>query len=134
MFSPEDWKVLETTKTFFQKVLHGHKRVHDFSVESDLIYNLEMEDGNRYRVVLVYEYTLGLAAVLKLVSEIPNLDFIVTGANWNAYTQEAKEYGEANDLGIFILNEFIAALYSRQPKSYVKKDADGKPVYHFRSA
>ncbi len=40
----------------------------------------------RLKVLLVDEYTLGLAAIHRALSAFPEMDFIVTGGIWNGYT------------------------------------------------
>ena len=85
-------------------------------------------------VLLVNEYTLGLAAVLRVLQEFSNAEYIVTCGNWNAYTREAKEYGIQHNIGIFVIDEFLGALHYAKPKKYVQKDEDGKPQYRYRAA
>ena len=91
-------------------------------------------DGRVLKMVLVNEYTLGVAAVHKVLSQFPGAEYVVTCANWNAYTREAKDYGCQNDIGIFMIGEFFRALHWTDPKKYVQKDRDGNPVYHYRAA
>ena len=85
-------------------------------------------------VLLVDEYTLGLAAVHRAIAEFPGAEHIVTSGVWNGYTQAAKDYGMENAIGIFVVDEFLGALNRPDPIKYVKKDADGKPIYRYRTA
>ena len=85
-------------------------------------------------MLLVDEYCLGLAAIHRARSEFPEADYIVTCANWNGYTREAKDYGRENDLGIFNIGEFFGALNWTNPKTYYQKDRDGNPIYAYKVA
>lgn len=78
------------------------------------------------------EYTLGLAAVMRALSEFPGLDCIVTGGEWNAYTREAKEYGLDQGIGIYVISDFLGALNLQRFHTYVKKDEKGKPINRYR--
>ena len=77
---------------------------------------------------------LGEAAVHQALSQFPGIEYVVTGANWNAYTCEAKDFGRKNDIGIFVISEFFGSLHWTKSKKYVQKDNDGNPVYHYRAA
>ena len=85
-------------------------------------------------MLLVDEYCLGLAAIHRARNEFPEADYIVTCANWNGYTREAKEYGDENNLGIFNIGEFFGALNWTNPKTYYQKDRDGNRIYAYKVA
>ena len=78
-------------------------------------------------VLLVSEYTIGLAALMRAMEEFPDVDHVVTSGIWFGYTQEAKEYGLEHNVGVFIVNEFLGALNWSNPINYEKREADGEP-------
>lgn len=129
-----NWNVPYSVITFFEKALRGHNMVLKFTRTDDILFHLTLQTGQTMDVLLVNEYTLGLAAVLRARDEFPTAEHIVTGANWNAYTMEAKEYGWDNELGVFNLREFLGALNWTEPIKYHRKDDDGNPVYADRVA
>lgn len=129
-----DWGVSYSTIRFVEQALEGHTKVSSFERSQDIVFEIELTSGAQITMLLVNEYTLGMAAIYKAIHEFPGVDYIVTCADWNAYTREAKDYGVQNDIGIFVLGEFFGALNWSNPKKYVKKDANGKPVYNYRSA
>ena len=63
----------------------------------------------RLKVLLVDEYTLGLAAIHRALSEFPEMDFIVTGGNWNGCTKEPKDFGQQHSLVFFNIEEVLGA-------------------------
>ena len=129
-----DWNVSYSTISFVEKALESHAKVARFDRSQDIVFEVTRLDGRVLKMVLVNEYTLGLAAVHRLLSQFPTVEYVVTGANWNAYTREAKDYGRQNDIGIFVIGEFFGALYWDEPKRYVQKDRDGNPLYYYRAA
>ena len=129
-----DWNVSYSTISFVERALQSHSKVAHFARSQDIVFEITRIDGRVLKMVLVNEYTLGIAAVHKALSQFPGVEYVVTGANWNAYTREAKDYGRQNDIGIFVINEFFGALHWTEPKTYVQKDRDGKPVYNYRAA
>jgi hypothetical protein len=129
-----DWGVSYSAISFLERALSNHAKVRSFQRSKDIVFDVELKSGSSLRAVLVNEYSLGLAAIHRAQQEFPRVEYIVTCANWNGYTREAKEYGARNDLGIFVVGEFLGALHWTHPKKYVQKDKDGNPIYHYKSA
>jgi hypothetical protein len=128
------WNVSYSTISFVERALLGHAKVASFKRSDDIVFDIQLKDGKHLKMLLLNEYTLGLAAIHRALAEFPGIEYIVTGANWNGYTKEAKQYGKENDLGLFVLGEFFGSLYWSNPKQYYQKDADGNPIYHYKSA
>ena len=134
MSTYNDWNVSYSTISFMERALQSHSKVAHFERSKDIVFEITDIDGRVLKMVLVNEYALGVAAVHRILSEFPGTEYVVTGGNWNAYTREAKDFGRQNDIGIFVIGEFLGALHWTDPKKYVQKDKDGKPVYHHRAA
>ena len=129
-----DWNVSYSSISFVERALRSHSKVAHFERSQDIVFEITHINGRELKMVLVDEYTLGVAAVHRALSQFPGTEYVVTCANWNAYTREAKDFGRENDIGIFVIGEFFGALHWREPKEYVRKDKDGNPVYHYRAA
>lgn len=129
-----NWGVSYGSITFFEKALSGHPMVKSFERKEDIRFSIILNNSTEIDVLLVDEYCLGLAAIYRALDEFNGIGYIVTCGNWNGYTREAKDFGKDNNLGVFNLGEFIGALYSKNPKKYVKKDSDGNPVYAYKVA
>ena len=129
-----DWNVSYSTISFVERALRSHSKVVQFKRSKDIVFKITHIDGRVMKMVLVNEYTLGVAAVHLVLSQFPGTEYVVTCANWNAYTREAKEYGRQNGIGVFVIGEFFGALHWTDPKEYVQKDKDGNPIYHYRAA
>jgi hypothetical protein len=135
MTDKNDWEVAYSTILFFERLLEGHKKVASFRREEDILFKITRTEGlSSVAALLVDEYSLGVAAVLRACREFPELECIVTCANWNGYTPDAKAYGEKNGIGIFVVGEFVGALWWKNPIEYVQKDERGSPIYHFKVA
>jgi hypothetical protein len=132
--SRNNWNVSYSSIRFFENVLEGHAQVRSFRRRDDIVFEIELENGEDIKALLVDEYILGLAAILRAKAEFPDVEYIVTCGDWNGYTPQAKEYGQNNSLGIFVLGEFLGALNWTEPKKYYKKDSDGNPIYHYKSS
>ena len=134
MSTYNNWNVSYSTISFVERALQSHSKVAYFKRLQDIVFEITHIDGRILKMVLVDEYTLGEAAVHQVLSQFPGIEYVVTGAMWNAYTREAKGFGRKNDIGIFRIDEFLGALHWTNSKKYVQKDKNGNPVYHYRAA
>lgn len=134
MHQKNEWGVSYSSISFVERALNTHTKVASFERSQDIFFRIKLTDDRTINMVLVDEYTLGLAAVHRVLDEFPGAEYVVTTANWNAYTREAKQFGNEHEIGIFIIGEFIGALNMKEPKKYVQKDDDGNPIYHYRAA
>jgi hypothetical protein len=128
------WGVSYAIISFFEGALAGHDKVQGVTRDQDIVFTIWLRNGTTLKALLLNEYSLGLAAVLKAKAEFPDVDYIVTGGNWNGYTPEAKEYGRKNGIGIFNTGEFFGALNWTEPKKYHKKDLEGNPTYAYKNS
>ena len=135
MSNYNDWGVSFGAIRFFEDALSNHNHVQSFERTKDIFFKISRKGKlSTVKALLVNEYTLGLAALLRARREFPELDCVVTCANWNAYTPDAKQYGVQNQIGVFVVGEFLGALWKSVPYKYVKKDEKGRPIYHYRSS
>jgi hypothetical protein len=126
-----NWDVSYSVITFFEQALKTHSKVAGFRRNRDIFFTIELTNGRELKVLLVDEYTLGLADLHRAQSEFPKMEFIVTGGNWNGYTREAKQYGLLHGLGIFNIEEFLGALNWSEPRKYYKKGPNGRATYAY---
>ena len=82
----EDWEVDELAIKFFSKSLNGHSRIKSFNITNNIIFHIKKDNNQNLTILLINEYILGLATVLKALSDFPNIQYIVTSSKWNGYT------------------------------------------------
>ncbi len=85
-----DWNVPYSVIKFFATALDGHSKVAWYKRTDDIYFTIAHTNGSRLNVLLVNEYSLGLAAVLRAKAEFHDVEYIVTGGNWNGYTPERE--------------------------------------------
>jgi len=128
-----NWSVSYSVISFFERALTGHDKVQGVTRTQDIVFTITRNNGSLLKTLLLDEYCLGIAAVLKAKAEFPDVEYIVTGGNWNGYTPEAKDYGRTNEIGIFNISEFLGALNWTKPIKYHKKDHKGNPTYAYKN-
>jgi hypothetical protein len=113
---------------FFERAMAQHRKVECCEQVQRELYQLTRRDGlSPLRVLLVNIYTVGVADVIELLGEFPGLQAIVILSNWNGYTTDAKEYAKQRGVGVFVMNEFLGALWQRDPTHYEKPDDKQRP-------
>lgn len=118
-----NWDVSYGAIRFVEQALNGHSKVEAFTRHDDIVFEIDRVDGmSEVTAVLVNRYTLGLADLFQALDEFPRMNCLVTSANWNSYTAEAKRYGMDNGICVFKVGEFLGALYSKEMMRYVPPD------------
>jgi hypothetical protein len=126
-----NWDVSYGAIRFFEDALASHKRVAEFERRDDIFFVIKRSHSlSQVNVLLINVYTVGLADMFRAKRDFPDLDCVVTCANWNGYTREAKEHAVKSKLGLFVVGEFFGALWVPGPFRYVQKDEDGNPIHH----
>ncbi len=131
-----NWGVSYCAIRFVEDALSVHVKVGTFTRRDDIVFEIKRVNGmSDVTAVLVDRYTLGLADVLSAKREFPEMNCIVTCANWNHYTEDSKEYGKQNDICVFNVGEFFGSLHWREMIKYVPPDPDKeKNKRHRRSS
>lgn len=101
-----------STITWFMKALSGHKNISRVEREDDIIFCVELYNGEEYRILLLNEYVLGVETLIRAQDDFNNFDFVVNGGDWNRCTGEVRSYGKENKIGVFMPREFFGALHN----------------------
>ncbi|RDX01472.1 hypothetical protein [Listeria kieliensis] len=114
---------------YFETIIKKHDKVRSLDKVDDYLYCLTLYNSKKYRVYLTNLYTVGIADVIEL-SNLHDINAIVTMSSWNSYTLEAKEYGQSIGIGVFIFKELMGAInYDRPAQYFSGYDKDGNKVY-----
>jgi hypothetical protein len=124
-----------STTSFVIRVLQSHKKVSDFKRTRDVVFDIiRVPALSEVRAVLTDIYTIGLAQLLDAIKKVPGVNCVISGGDWSGYTVEAKDYALQNQIGLFTTSEFFGALWWKTFHDYHKKDEEGYPIYHYKSA
>jgi hypothetical protein len=114
---------------WIDRLLRQHPNVAAAPRAQDIVFNIERKRGPAIQLVCLDEYACGIARVLELLEYFPKTNLIYVGGVWNGYTDEAKEYCLAAQIGLYNTGEMSGALYRDDFWAYHKKDKDGNPVH-----
>lgn len=135
MNGQNEWDVSYATIQWVEQGLKGHVAVESFERRDDIVFNIERTGGrDPVKVVLIARYVIGQADVMKVAADFPGVQMVVANGNWCGYTQEAKEYGREQGIGVFEMGEFFGALHRGDYVNYAKKNHGGEKTYSYKNA
>lgn len=130
-----NWSVPYSSIAFFEKMLGTHQNVAQIARIRDIMFTINRKKPpDCVSVLLVNTYTFGVADFYNARAEFPEATCIVLAGEWNAYTLDAKESANAENIGLLTPKELVAAVWQGEPHKYFTKDRHGNPVYHTRAA
>ena len=112
------WGVSFSTIRFFEEGLESHNKIKSISRDSDILFTIDTVFNATYKVLLLNEYVMGEASVIKALGEFGKLDFIVYGGKWNDSTEEANRIASENNIRLFDISDFLGAINLKNPKEY----------------
>jgi hypothetical protein len=131
----ERWNLEPKQVQFLNDVLNTHKKVISFQALAPGVYHIERGKAlSSLKVLVIDVYTVGQADVVRGMEQVPNLDCLVTLSGYNGYTEQAKTYAKEQGVALFVLKEFMGALWrdGQEFLEFVLRDDKGQPILIYR--
>ncbi|NEW06860.1 hypothetical protein GK047_12675 [Paenibacillus sp. SYP-B3998] len=122
MSTKNNWNVPYSSIVWFFNVIKNHTKVLNVVREHDILFTVTDDEDKTYKILLLDEYRMGSAAVLKVIEEFGHIDFKVFGGNWNAATNEAYKVAKENEIALFDYSGILGALNLKNPKGYKQNE------------
>lgn len=106
---------------FFEARMRAHRRVSDFKGLGDGVYELTLSSGKTLQVFICECYSFGAAEYLETFDNIGPMDAIVISSAWCGYTLDAKRSCREDEIGLFNIADFMAALNKEEIWSYLNE-------------
>jgi hypothetical protein len=131
--SRDRWMPRQESIDFFRHAMLGHSQVEACKkLAPNKFCIVRAAPLSEITVLLVDVYTISHADIIKAMSDEPEIDCLITISSWSGYTREAKEYGKQHEVGVYLVSEFLGALWQQDHWNYVRRDDEGKPITHYR--
>ncbi|MFJ5623386.1 hypothetical protein ACIQD3_11730 [Peribacillus loiseleuriae] len=97
---------------YFKTTLKGHSKVSDITQLETQLFKITKTNDKEFLVHLTNFYIVGEAEVYEILSNHSDikLDAIVTISNWNQCTSDGKIVAKQNDIGLFVMSDFLGAI------------------------
>lgn len=109
---------------FFEDRMRYHNKVTDIRNTSKGLYEIDLTDGRTLIVFICECYSFGLAEYYESVDNLGALNAVVINSNWCGYTMDAKLYCREQNIGLFDIRGFMAALNLRNYWEYLTKEEE----------
>ena len=130
-----DWGIAFSKIMWFERLLSTHSNITNVARHDDIIFEVDrLRQRDNLTILCCDNYTMGITAVQRALHEFGSLNIIHIGGGWCGYTMEAKEFCLDSGIGLYVSDEMSGALWNDEFWAYHKKDEDGNPSYHSRSA
>ncbi len=114
---------------FFEKRMQSHDKVLNLENVGDGLYEIILIDGRTLKIFICECYSYGMAEYYESVEKLGHLDAVIINSIWCGYTMEAKFHCREQNVGLFDIGGFMAALnrtnywdyLTEQEKEYLKK-------------
>lgn len=121
-----EWGVEFSRITFLERILRQHLNVELLGRHDDIAFTIRFGRGSReIDVVVVDPYTASLDLVQRVIDGFPNVGIIFVGGKWAGWTQEAYDYCQEREIGIFNAGGMAGALHRGDFWEYVGVDSNG---------
>lgn len=120
---------------WLERALKTHGNVTSVRRYNDILFDVTRKiQGDQLIIFCADEYACGTTFVQKVLSEYSTCDCISVGGRWNGYTHQAKKFCLARQVGLFVSDELMGALWKDEYWAHIKKDPNGEPVCFYQSA
>ena len=107
---------------FFEDRMRSHNRVAKLRNIDEGLYEVDLIDSRTLLIFICECYSFGIAEYYESVDKLGNLNAVIINSNWCGYTMDAKLHCLENNVGLFDIRGFMAALNLRNYWEYLTEN------------
>ena len=111
---------------FFESKIEEHSRVDSIKKIKDGLYYIERADRTSIKVFICECYSFDVAEYIEVFQNLGEVDAIIINSNWCGYTSNVKHHCMNKKVGVYNINDFMAALNMRNYWEYLNKSEKEK--------
>jgi hypothetical protein len=109
---------------FFESRIQSHNRVTGIINIGNGLYEVMLVDGRKLKTFICECYSYGIAEYFESVEKLGHLDAVIINSNWCGYSMQAKLHCTKQNVGLFNVGSFMAALNIKNYWEYLTKDEE----------
>ena len=113
------WMSYYGNYSFFEDRMRSHGKIVDLQNIADGLYVINLIDGRTLKVFICECYSYGMAEYYESVEELGDLNVVVINSIWCGYSMDVKRHCLEQNVGLFDINGFMAALNQRNYWEYL---------------
>lgn len=107
---------------FFEQRMNEHTNVRSIEKIKPGLYTIQLSDRKTLNVFVCECYSFDIAEYLESVANYGRLDAIVISSNWCGYSLDVKNYCRTENVGVFTISGFMAAINRDDFWNYLTKE------------
>ncbi len=115
------WPSYYRNYNFFESRMRAHNKITDVEASGDGFYVLTTTAGDTIRVFICECYSFGVAEYHEANEKLGKLNAIIINSNWCGYSYECKKHCRDDEVGLFDIRDFMAALNCDAPWNYLNE-------------
>ncbi len=115
------WMSYYRNYNFFIQRMHEHSKVNSIDSVNPSLYNIELTSGRTLKVFICECYSFDIAEYVESCENYGKLDAVVISSNWCGYSLDVKRHCMAEQVGVFDIAGFMAAINKNEYWTYLAK-------------
>ena len=115
------WMSYYGNYSFFESRMIEHSKVNSIRKINPSLYDIERSDGTTIRAFICECYSFDVAEYIESCQELGKLDAIIISSNWCGYTFDVKRHCMSEQVGVYDIGGFMAALNMPNYWEYLTK-------------
>jgi hypothetical protein len=95
---------------FFEQKMRAHTNVETIIKVSPSLYHIKLIDGRIIKTFICECYSFGIAEYLESCENLGELNAVVISFNWCSYSLEVKRHCMHENVGVYDIGGFMAAI------------------------
>jgi len=105
-----------------ETLLKGHSKVDGLDKLADGLYNLTLKNQKTLKLFIGECYSFGIAEFHEVTDNHGDIDIVLISSAWCGYGYDVKHYCRNQNIGVFQIGDFMAALNRRNLSQYLNED------------
>lgn len=120
------WMSYYENYEFFESKMNDHSKVDSIRKTADSFYHIKHSDGTLIKVFICECYSFDVAEYIETYQNLGEVNAIIINSNWCGYTFNVKHHCMNKKVGVYNINDFMAALNMRNYWEYLNKSEKKK--------
>jgi hypothetical protein len=120
------WMSYYGNYNFFEQRMREHSKVKVIQKVNPSLYHIELVDGRIIKTFICECYSFDVAEYIESCKELGELNAVIINSNWCGYSLDVKRYCMNEQVGVYDIGGFMAALNMNNYWQYLTKYEEDK--------
>jgi len=115
------WMSYYRNYNFFEQRMHEHSKVDFIENIAPGLYNIGLHSERELKIFICECYSFDVAEYIESCENYGALDAVVISSNWCGYSLDVKRHCMSENVGVFDISGFMAAINRNEYWAYMTK-------------